>query len=720
MVAGGTYDFGLGANNDPQDGNPKLIVTVQSPGYDDEGNATTITRTLYGTKQVRLAYPNQAENDESVADGNLTVRIALSEYIYSGDTITNVTVLAGLYSDGNVVSGPKAVATRTNNSGAAHQKVVANWSWPGYQRMDASSKLRCVAFHRHGEQGRPVRCVKFSVSDGTTTNEEIVTAPTVDATIGDAVPVVEYITTTDLTAGLTQGAELTLNFTAYPWVGDAGSALDTSTGTAAPTPLYGPIKGLCDRTGAYGVTKVLVDPVGGDNSTGQAYDSGSFDEATAAPCLTIMGALLKAYAYNSTVRSRADVGGVEIHLKEGNYFWTGGTGTLGATPDTWTVFKKAASAARDNVVMSTMSGDSDVTDRVRFEDVKVFGNTNAFFNGVEALWFDNCTLDQTGISNTGWALVYGASTWYVTRSNVVQVYQGLRPYSTQNTPPALVRGNNLNGFEREILSYTVLGNAKTDIASAPPTSLFRFHYSTSQTAPIADNGIVAFNRILGWRANTLISTGQNTTSASHGTAIVQNEFEYVGTTSFAIMALAADGHTGSVNNVLIWNNTLAGQRANVAYNDVGTGFYERTAWSMKNNIFEDLNTKHDTFGTPNANRLGGWPFLYGVGSSGNLSAQISGIGAAGTFLHEFIGVRSYQPTATPGTQPPAGGTNVLGFVDFVDRQAYDGSTQGAGNGDYHLGATSPARNMQRDLLIPYDLDGNARAATDAAGCYAQS
>lgn len=51
---GGSYDFGLGANNDPDTGTPKVTFTVVSLGYDELPSASTVTRLIYGTEKLRV------------------------------------------------------------------------------------------------------------------------------------------------------------------------------------------------------------------------------------------------------------------------------------------------------------------------------------------------------------------------------------------------------------------------------------------------------------------------------------------------------------------------------------------------------------------------------------------------------------------------------------------------------------------------------------------
>src|SRR3989344_8337761 len=86
LATGGTYAFGMGANNDPS--SAKIVFTVTSPGYDTSGNSTTIARTVYGTQWVRKASPDDATADEASAGGTLTVKVSLSDFIYADETAT--------------------------------------------------------------------------------------------------------------------------------------------------------------------------------------------------------------------------------------------------------------------------------------------------------------------------------------------------------------------------------------------------------------------------------------------------------------------------------------------------------------------------------------------------------------------------------------------------------------------------------------------------------
>lgn len=710
MVDGGAYDFGLGANNDPLDGDPKVEVVVRSPAFTDSGGATTIDRTVYGTKQVRKPYPDQALNDEVESGDDVSTRIALNEYVYSGDTIVSVTIISGLYNDGLLASRSRSIAG-TNNSTAAHQKVVGNWSWPGWQRLTASSKLRAVVFHRHGQQGRPVRAVKFTVTDGTTTVTEIITAPTYDSSVGDAVPVVEYVTTTDLTAGLTQGAVLTANFVAYPWVGDAGSALDTADGVnsnaTTPTPLYAPQLHVCDKTGGYASSLAVVDPAAGNDATGAVSTVLATAEAT--PYLTMAAAFNALRTYNNTNYSRNNCGGSVMYLRTGNNAFVNGSVTLGTTPDTYLTITRHPSDPRSGVFITNQVTGKSLGLRLKIYDVTISAtNAAGTFSpgGNSALWIDSCALTSTsGIP------VYQNRVWSITRCAVTGMAQWFAPNSTEDWRPALIRGNALSFTTGtcNIRTYCLIGNLKTGNTTAGSFNLQRT--SASSTAPKCDNGVVAFNKFLGLNNNLNTTVGWVTDmTITHGQAIVQNVFENFKSTSTPLVQVAADGAASSTdpnNNIIIWNNTFMGQRQNLAYNDNGSEAPVRLYWSVKNNIHYDDNIKTDTFTTANAARVNNWSQLYGVGWSGNV------LGKNGTaFTHEFAGLKSTTSNWS------AGGPSA--YFKFTAYAAYTGTGgDGAGGGDYTLAASAPALDMQADLVIPNDIAGNARASTDAAGAYRQ-
>ena len=195
----------------------------------------------------RKAYPNNASLEEAVVSTTLTVQILLSDYIYqkdntgagnSGTAVVQYPVRFLHKDGGSEQCGGQRHCNQQLHGGVSEscgELVVARIP----TLSGSTGTNRCVAFHAYGRYGRPVRVVKFTTTDGTVTDTQYIKTMSIDKTMGDAVYVPEYICTFNNTQ-FTQSAALTCNFVAYPWIGDSGSILDTSTGTADPTPAFGP------------------------------------------------------------------------------------------------------------------------------------------------------------------------------------------------------------------------------------------------------------------------------------------------------------------------------------------------------------------------------------------------------------------------------------------------------------------------------------------------
>lgn len=656
--------------------------------------------------------------DERVTSTGMVFRASLSDFVFVDDntgagksgTAPTVTLKSGFVVNTGGASQSNAAVTAgavTNNSTEVYATapVLGNWSYPPFQKWDATSKLRAVAFERNGQQRRPVRCVKFSATDGTNSWTEIVTAPQWDPSMLDAVPVVEFISTTDFTSSMTQGATITVNFIAYPWVGDASSILDTSTGSAAPSPNHGPVTGVCDKAGSYGVTCALVDDVSGSDAGAlTVYDSASFNPATAYKFLTLGKAARAIRDYNNANRSRDRVDAGIIYCNLGTYAWLGATiaGTYGATPSTWITIKPATGVARADVVIDASSGNTDISDRVKFENITITSSTSSTFNNCLAMWFDQCDFNTSGTSVFNSA---GQYCW-ATRCRITQLAQGLNAFSTTDMAWALVRGCDLSGYAKGSVVYTWLGNKKTGNTST--TSNLVTGSINGMNAPDPQSQIIAYNKLYGFSiaSGNILILGVHADKPVRGIAVVQNIFESTGTTAGDITNIASSDVHDNINNVLIWNNTFSGERQNFAYNSSGTTILTRKYWSSKNNNYTDFNIKTDSFSPGSGARIGNWSFLYGVGCSGDLLAERNK-----GFYRLFSGLNTtfYQDWGTDPT-----------YFKYVNYAGQIGTTAGSGDGDYRVRSSSPAYRRQRDCLLPFDINGKPRSAnTDNSGAFSE-
>lgn len=714
LSKGGAYNFGLGANNNPT--NAKVVFTVTSQGFDATGATTTIQRTIYGTDWVRRPYPNDSLADEATSTGIVTVRVSLSDFIYQKDTNITATIASGFYTQGGTPNNAISNISVTNNSVLAYPKTIANWSYPGWSRITGSSfTVRAVAFNRSAQQGLPVRVVKFFATDqhGHTVST-LVTSPTVDNSLGDASKVVEYIGTLS-TASLTPKDLITINFVAYPWVGDTGATMDTSDGVnSQPTPLYAPIYGVYDD-GTYGTAAAVVDASAGNDTTCTAVAESAFSSSTPpSACATIDKAASIINAYNNAHYSRNDAAGT-IYLKAGTYNWAGSSNTISATvSNVWSVITPFPGVSGSSAVIGGQSGDQSFGGtKIKFENVtiNVTSSPVSVFNGITYLWFDHCFIGMNGV-----APIYNVNDWYITDST--STLAELFPFSSVDSSPALIRGNNVTGAVQGMV-YTVLGNTNTSLGSMAWQNEI-----AGTSAPTSTEPIFAYNTFYKLANASDYTSFFGSVSNPLGAAIIQNLFEYDSTGGLPNLWIAADSTTNSpVNNVMLWYNTLVGGRLNRAYNSTGSSSIQRTLWSERGNITDTEHIKSDTFtsdGGANAARTGNWDVLYGVGKSGSYDNESTPLPAAGGFQMEFGGINSYVPASTGG-QPPSSQTNALSTIGYVDREAYDGVSAHSGGGNYELTGSSPAIAMVPSALamLPYDLAGNARhtSTNGAAGAY---
>jgi hypothetical protein len=409
-----------------------------------------------------------------------------------------------------------------------------------------------------------------------------------------------------------------------------------------------------------------------------------------------------------------------------------------------------------------------------------------------ALWVDRCILNNP----TGGArqILYRNKMIHVTRCEITRLHEGLRPQSTTDSELAIVRGNNVLSLGSFTLAQTFIGNKYVSSLSTGGFTDFISGSSLPNSGQLKNN-IVAYN-IWCNAQNPILNYRTSPTAADlSGLAIVQNVFETRASSSSPLFQIHADGAlTTPVNDVILFNNVIVGQRSNLGYNDHGSVLTELLNWYSVGNIFQDLNVKSDTFNGnsqtvgaltrsttqanvsvssahgysagdfisitgaspsayngyfqilaspaptattfsytmlsdpggnntgswiigPHPNRKGNWAYYFGCGCRADFNAKT----VLSSFLKDYSGLRSYQPAAN-GTSLPASASAVntpYNFPQFVDFKAYNGTTAGAGNGDYHLKPGSPAAKMQKpkDFVLKYDIEGKQRSAVDAAGAY---
>lgn len=705
LGTGGTYStrLGHGPNNVPEDGDPDIVFTVTSPGFDGNGNLGTIERTVYGTKEVRQPWPNDATNDEDANGGDVIVKVALSDYIYEDDEAgvgksgTDVTydINAGFYTQGSANNA--ATGTATNNSTAPYQPPVYNWSWPGRERVTSEWLLQMHVYHRHAQDGRPVPLVRYEITDGTNTIEVDSQAPELDYAKRGANIVPEYIghygsLGTNNSDDFLDDAVLTCNATIYPWVGN--TAYTTSTGAAMPSPLVGPRYLYNDTDDDQGLW-AMVDPVNGDDSTGTAVAFIDFDVAVP--------------AYETIDGARAD-GATDIWLTAGTHsVGEGGTTASASTPDYWVTIRSAFGVDTEDCILATGGKFTDnLGERVKFQDLTITSTTVNFIEEIDEVWIHDCIVDTTSTNlfdnDTGGVL-------YATNSTFTELGQGLSPATNDSMAVGLVRGCTFGAsFSGYIQTYVAVGNTSYAV-----TGRWQDYRTQWGNCPEPDGIVVAFNQAYDFDQNSEMANfcngPVNGTASVTAAAIVGNVFEKVGSASSWCVNTGAeddDPATDTVDNVMLWNNVFVGARCGLAYNSEGTSSRSRSYWSLRNNYWEVRGLKVDTFGTQSGNRTGSWPVLFGVGSSGEVDAGIADLGSTG-LDSEWGGLSSLEPVGA--------GVSYAQFEDRGGTVQRDPEIKGSGQGDYYLTASSPLVGMAYTAPVPYDLEQSPRVAGDATGAY---
>jgi hypothetical protein len=751
LSTGGTYALGIGANNSPA--SAKIVCTVTGDGYNTSAafQDNTATRTVYGTHQLRnvynAAYSAPYPSDETLVSTTLTLRVALSDVLYSGET-ASCDVGAAIYTQGGTPTNAATGVTATNSSTLtyAQARAIAAWSYPGWQRITSNTlTLRAVGFQRHAKDKRPLAAMKFTCSDAGAAHTA--TATVNDMTIDAAMPdaggkVQEYIGNLDVT-GFTQGSLVTCNFAAYPWVGDSTAVMDTSDGVnTMPTPLYAPQYYIMDAAGTYGTSAAVVDAATGNDTTCVAVSEATFNAdpnsnaANSAPCATVKEAALKIRARNVLDTTHSDVSG-SIYMKAGTYQYTGKTNSVTASSGTnydsvWVTIQPFPGVARSAVIFDnyTASGNragaSTVMQRIKGVTIN-FATGTPSVSGGKYVWFDGCHLTQTA----GTALTVGTSggvAYYTHNTIGVGGVVGAFTTASSSVYPTLIRGNDASQLTNTVNYFTAIGNLRAFPASGVTAGLWQSNASTvNATAPI-----FAYNMFVNSRITTGLTVAMlGSITDPIGGAFVQNVVTHALSSSGGLVNIG--GASGTTNNLLAWHNIFLGERIFFAYNDSGSSFWLRTLWSERGQVYDCKGIKSDTFITRNAARVGNWGPYYGVGAASNMYAVTATSGTpvgAHEFHPEFGGLYSEMPPVAASidlqasTEPPVAQTgdfNAASYLAFVDRQAWDGASAGTGNGDYHLASSSPLINMvpSGGAVLPYDMAGVARKndGTGAAGAY---
>lgn len=707
----GTHNTGWTSNNFL--GSNRLELLMTSPSYEDDGTTSTELRAAYATKSLRA--PGTPDEDEGTYSGGIILKYGLDDWVCSGDTNLLLTTLEGLYAQGGTNLSAVSAMAVTNLSTQPYPKVVANWSWPSFRYIDSTTVTQYVfGAQWSAQKGRPLRAVRGTASDGTNTAVVWSTRMT-QSQFGGAIESPDFQLVHDLSS-FPRPNYIRFDFAAFPWIGDTNAVLDTAkVSDVHPTPKPAPVTNLVDGLSTWPIIRAVV-ATNGNNSTAVAANRTYWATNSSPPAFaSVGGALVAIAATNNAQNGFNHTSGGFIYMQAGtNHAYLGSTCTLANGPRIFVELEPYPGVAREDVVFTTALTDSRCTndgDMLLMRNVSFDTSSGTMFIRHAHLWMDQCVI-LNATAAAFFQATGGQNNWYLTRSTVSNLTQGLRSFTTQRLAPAIVRGNRIVGNTASLQFYTALGNVKTVAGS---TSFQTFAEVNGGLTQVGWGQILGYNEFYNLRLlGNLIEVGRHSNIHS-GVLIVNNLFEQTTNNTASTAYYLGSGDWGNTN-LMAWNNTFVGTKNFFGYNDAGTNAFPRWLWSRYNNIWDDFNSKGDNFSPTNANRVGNWPILFGTASFGEVMLETENVGAPRAFLPDFYGTASWAPVSTSSTN----------FPMFWNRQAHDGANTMPGGGDYRLHSRSPVlnlpydyRNTRRRWVLPYDLRGQPRGSSDGPGAYIQ-
>lgn len=673
---GGTY---AGLDNASS---PGLALTVTSKSWTTGGVETTASRTVYATTVLRKPYNQQTSLEETEDGSDLDVILTLSDYIYADEAVT-CAVAADFYTDdgtgGSSLGNDAQTPSVTNSSTFAYEEPQAVWLQHDLQHVKASSfSPKLFVFHRHAKSGQPVRAVKFSATDGTTTVTAFATSLSSEQYSASSLYSNYYTASLDFST-LTQGALITIDAVIYPWIGDAFT-ISTDAETY-PSPNLCVMKVLNDRTGGYGTVYAYVDGTGSGGS-----EDVSETPATAAttPYANIRDAAAAIQTYNGANFSRSNVSGGIIRITASTTITGLGADTLDSLTDgDVPLVIEGVNQSTSVYTNAATSINNDINNLLKFSNLTIQKNGASIIaldgaaTVANLLAFENVIFDANSQS-TYLAWTYRIGRGYFINCSGDWFGQGGK-FATEVQGTALALGCTF------IPEYTF------NAVACDATLTANGHHIGNVSLAAPKGGVRAFNFISSSNTSNTCVLVNATAFGNRGVCIVNNILEkFHASGSPTALSASADSDVVAIANLNIVANTIVGQRTNAYYQDTGSTTISKTGL-MKHNIHYERNTKSDVFGT-NANLIGNWPIRHGVGGGYELLIQGDSGAATDVGPDTWIGDRLGPGTVLNST------------ADFTTDASATGT--GAGGGDYSLGGSTTAPQIPSgETIFAKDLFG---------------
>lgn len=674
-----------------------MTFTVVSEGYSG-GVLGTITRTIYGTKVVRKAYPNDSDIDEAASASDMVVRVALSERIYNDDknggagtsgTDPTVTFAAGWATDGGDSTNAVTDLAVTNNSTVDYPKVIGCWDWQnlrgGRRRMIADFNNGFIAFHMYG-----IDQVTLSAIGATSANDvsNSVTSMTAVQATASQLYYPSFLSSTPL-SGFTQGEQIDLRAICYPKVGDADSILDTNNDSDTNNRCLGKSQEwvMCDKdyavdanghvsAGMVSSLVAFVDHANGNDSTGVV---GTASAAAAAP-------------YQGQGEAIKD-GAMIVYVKNsGTPLLVKGWGNNLAL----TYYPEITEDPNDTGVY--LSRDTNSDDNYRqpyfcYTNIGIRHTANQGWldgeNGDRRVLFDGVTFDNQVGDTVGLG--------YQSKDCMFLNCTGMGNDDYQDSGATrnayIFFGCKWGSGDGGTNSFY---NAIANKSNGHQVSFFG--KGTSNPAPSQTNQLIINNELMD---KTITAGNENIIRAGDNEnmdnwVIAGNIMECTSESgpSGPVMWLSGDSSTTTCSNVLVMRNTTVGQRWNVFYNDTGAAATLHENISIWGNANRSYNIKSDTFASsPDGARTGNWATMWCV----NCHDNIHDGSASSAFTGEYDGIRSSFELS--------GDLSTYGELGYENETSNDLASGGAGDYTPASGSVLRSQSVPNNDRFPIDLYG---------------
>lgn len=636
--------------------NPGLLLEINSVSYDNTGATTTINRTVYASAILRKPYPNHAQRAETIIGNSIKVTVALSEYIYVDDTVSAANIANDFFiNNGLSGTGLGNLATTSSVINFATEKYpLPQAVWLNHDLDRATStnfNPKLAVMHRFGQQGQPVKAVRFIASDehGNSVSNISNNLTTSSFASGNFA---NYFTAPLDFSSLTAGDIVNIDAIIYPWVGKSFQI--SLNGDVYPSPNLTLLKILNDYNNSYGTAYAYVNGLSGSTTKAVSTDPAA---AATTPYTTIAAAASAIQAYNNSHFGRNNLGGGVIRIAASTTITGLGTDTI----DTLTFDGKIpllieGEDKNTSVYTNSVTNiNNDIPGLLKLKNLtfKKSSSTITAFDGknkiANLLIFEDVNFDRGGQpSYAGWLIQFG------------------RGYFINNTGEYFRQGDifssNIQSSVLTLGSTFLQPSAYNIIASRGNQNILQ----SSKLLGVAKGSLHAWNFASISSASASVVNIGGPSAGPQGTALVGNIFEqYNAAPAQSALHISADSIVTVNENMIDYGNTVVGQRSNMFYQDKGTTTVAKKGLT-KHAVHWKRNTKSDLFGL-NANLTGNWAIRYGVGSGFSLVVDGESSGKKTPSTSSWLG------------EIAAVGEKFTGMPKFIADKSTNGDKTGNGN-----------------------------------------